>query len=61
MKRDTLESVGAWLGLVVALFLLFNINARLDGFASDLADVRERLGRIEGYLEGRFGKQAGDD
>ena len=47
MKRDTLESVGAWLGLVVALFLLFNINARIegingqiDGLASDLAAGR---------------------
>ena len=41
--RDTLQTTGAWFGMLTALMLLFNINGRLDTLAADVADVRERL------------------
>ena len=31
-----------------------SLNARIDGLAHDVADVRERLARLEGVIEGLF-------
>ena len=34
--------------------LAHDLNARIDGLAHDIADMRERLARLEGLIEGLF-------